>query len=119
MLSNEEVYLLAALRSHTVRGIKMNSKSLYQSNPYCPLECNSANESALPLDSLFECPGIVIDSQDLVSMQAEYKDIYSKDVAKQKLAVSTFEKLLNKRNSILEKRNQPVDSGPKACNSAV
>ena len=62
MLSNEEVYLLAALRSHTVRGIKMNSKSLYQSNPYCPLECNSANESALPLDSLFECPGIVIDS---------------------------------------------------------
>ena len=100
----------------------MNSKSLYQSNPYCPLECNSANESALPLDSqehLFECPGIVIDSQDLVSMQAEYKDIYSKDVAKQKLAVCTFEKLLNKRNSILENLNQPVDSGPKACNSAV
>ena len=48
---NHEVKLLTALRSHTLRGIKMNFSSWYKPNLLCPLNCQN-NQQEQKEDSL-------------------------------------------------------------------
>ena len=45
MFTNEEVFLLTALRSHTVRSIKMNFSSWYTPNLSCPLNCQQSEQA--------------------------------------------------------------------------
>ena len=46
MFTNHEVSLLTALRSHTVRGIKMNFSTWYKPNPSCPLKCQQGLQTS-------------------------------------------------------------------------
>ena len=39
IFSNEEVSILASLRSHTLRSVRCNFKKFYQGNYSCPLKC--------------------------------------------------------------------------------
>ena len=104
---NHEVKLLTALRSHTLRGIKMNFSSWYKPNLLCPLNCQN-NQQEQKEDSqrhLLLCQ--VLLNQLTPEQQGEvqgitYNDIYAADLARQKLAVRVFSLLIDIRERLLE-----------------
>ena len=103
---NNEVKLLTALRSQTVRGIKMNFSSWYKPNLMCRLNCQNSQQDQQE-DSqphLLLCQALL---NQLTTEQQEdvqgisYNDIYA-DLARQKLAVRGFSILLDVRERLLE-----------------
>ena len=103
---NNEVELLTALRSHIVRGLKMNFSSWYKPNLMCRLNCQNSKQDQQE-DSqqhLLLCQALL---NQLTTEQQEdvqgisYNDIYA-DLACQKLAVRGFSILLDVRERLLE-----------------
>ena len=120
--SNTEVSLLAALRSHTLRGVKCNFKNMYQ-DTNCPLKCWEPDRSPLKdtQEHILSCSQLKLDTHALANSKISYSDIYS-DVSKQKAVVSLFNQLLDRREEILqqdESTNPPVPNWTLALNSAV
>ena len=88
--SNTDVSLLAAVRSHTLRGIRCNFKNMYQ-DTNCPLECWEPN--SLPYkdtqEHLLSCAQLELDTNTIANTKISYSDIYG-NVCKQKSIVSLF-----------------------------
>ena len=104
MFTNDDVSLLAALRSHTVRGIRCNFKNLYKPNIYCPLKCWSADSAPVEdtQQHLLACSKLhSVHTNTVANKRIEHNDIYG-DTASQKAVVSLFHKLIELRNKLLE-----------------
>ena len=82
LFSNEEVSLLAALRSHTVRGIICNFRKMYNDQTECPLVCSPTSPLQDTQEHLLVCSKLVLDNV-IVSSEICHDDIY-RDVQKQK-----------------------------------
>ena len=50
LFNNEEIFLLVALRSHTIRGIKKNFSTWYKPNLSCALGCSEEDSQSHVLD---------------------------------------------------------------------
>ena len=104
LFSNDEICLLAALRSHTVRGIRSNFKNLYKPNLSCPLKCQPAGSPQLEdsQEHLLSCSKLkLVHNNMLVISKVAHDDIYG-EVDKQKAAVMVFSELLDQRNKLME-----------------
>ena len=99
-LKNHEVTLLTALRSYTVRGIRMNFSSWYKPNLLCPLNCRQQDSQS----HLLSCEILLTElTQDQLKLIQElsYEDLYH-GTERQKLAVTGFTWLLDIRERLLE-----------------
>ena len=100
LFSSEEVELLAALRSHPIRGIKNNFSSWYRPNLTCPLGCLVEDDQP----HLRFCgpllAGLSEEQKEAIN-NTEYKDIYG-SLDQQKAAITVFSWLLNARDQLLE-----------------
>ena len=103
LFSNEDVGMLAGLRSRTVRGIKCNFKNMYKPNIFCPLKCWPPGCPPLEdtQEHLLYCSKLKLVHNTVANTRIVHDDIYG-DVTKQKAAVTIFKQLLVLRNEILE-----------------
>ena len=104
LFSNDDVALIAALRSHTVRGVRCNFRNMYKPNIYCPLKCWAPGTPPVEdtQQHMLECTKLtLVQNNTVANKQIVYDDIYG-DVAQQKAVVSIFKQLLQQRNEILE-----------------
>ena len=104
MFSNDDVSLLAALRSHTVRGIRCNFRNLYKPNIHCPLKCWLPGSQ--PIDDtqehLLSCSKLqAAHDSTIANGTIVHDDIYG-ELSKQKAAVARFRQSIDMRNEILE-----------------
>ena len=99
LFTNNEVSLLYALRSRALN-LKMNYKHRYKEDVLLCILCNEENENQ---EHLLLCKTLQskLVSDDLVAHKINYSDIF-KDVHKQKVIVTIFEKLLKIRNTIIK-----------------
>ena len=102
--SNDDASLLAALRSHTVRGIRCNIKTLYRNKTQCPLKCSPSSPQQDTQEHLLVCSKLVLNNV-LACHNITHNDIYG-DIEKQKMAVSVFKEIINKRNKLLDEKTQ-------------
>ena len=102
LFSNEEVILLAALRSHTVRGVRCNFKNMYKDNTQCPLLCSPLSPQQDSQEHLLVCSKLNMNNV-IAASKISYDDIYG-DVSAQKTVVSVFTDLLNRRNKLMEEQ---------------
>ena len=99
--SNEEAALLIALRSHTIKGVKMNLSSWYKPDLDCQLKCSNSQDSQ---EHLLKCKPLqdkLTPDQREVMKKVNYNDIYE-NPKKQKEAVAVFTWLLNAREKLLD-----------------
>ena len=111
MFTNDEVSLLAALRSHTVRGIRCNFRNLYKPNIHCPLNCWSPG--AQPYEDtqehLLSCVKLQIAHDSTTAKDTiVHNDIYG-DLDKQKAAAAKFTQVIDMRNELLDKLSETED----------
>ena len=99
LFSSEEVTHLAALRSHSIRGIKKNFSSWYKPNLSCPLGCLVEDNQP----HLLICGGLLgeLDAEQKEAVnRTEYFAIYG-SLEQQKAAVTAFSWLLYARERLL------------------
>ena len=104
MFTNEDVSLLAALRSHTVRGIRCNFKNCYKPNIFCPLKCWPTGSPPIEdtQEHLLVCTQLkIVHTNTVANTKINYCDIYG-ELVKQKAVVSLFKQLIGLRNTLLE-----------------
>ena len=122
LFSNNEVCLLAALRSHTVRGIRSNFKNMYQNDTSCPLKCWEPGSQPVLDDQqhILTCKRLDLETDTVARNIIEYRDIYG-DVSAQKCVTSLFNQKMDRREEILdeEAENPPVGNWTLAPDSAV
>ena len=124
MFTNDNVSLLAALRSHTVKGIKCNFKTFYQQDTNCPFKCwppGSPPELDTQEHLLFCTQLNNLNTQQITTDTISYSYIYG-DVSQQKAVVSLYQELLTKREHFLDNTlttNLPVVNWTQAPHSAV
>ena len=104
--NNPEVTMLTALRSHTVRNIKMNFSSWYTNDLSCSLKCQQIqqNQNEDSQQHLFICKTLLsqLNQEQYKLIEGiSYNDLYSNTV-RQKLAVTGFTWLLDIRERLLE-----------------
>ena len=114
LFTNDEICLLAALRSRTVRGIKNNFKGIYDNDQACPLDCLSDGEVP-PMDTqehILVCKRLLQEglSKTVTATRIRYNNIFE-DIVCQKEAIVVFKTLIDARNKIIEDK-PPVYSGP-------
>ena len=103
--SNSETELLFALRSHSVRVIKVNFSTIHKNNMTCLLDCE--NSKIDDQQHILHCRTLLslLSSTELeIISTIKYEDIYS-TVSKQKIVVSFFSRLLDLRNEIIQTQN--------------
>ena len=124
LFSNEDIYLLSAMRSHTVRDIKCNVPTKFREDLLCPLKCWSSCEQPIfdTQEHLFKCTKILakLETNILTSDEIIHDHIFE-NVEKQKAATALFRDLLEQREQLCneETANQLLYTGPFAPNSAV
>ena len=100
LFTREEVENLAALRSHSVRGIKKNFSSWYKPNLVCPLGCLVEDDQS----HLRHC-GPLLAELSTIQKEAvhhtQYQDIYG-SLEQQKAAIVAFSWLLDARERLLK-----------------
>ena len=106
LFTNEEVNLLFAIRSRMIDS-KSNFKSKYIKDDLTCRICHKAEENQF---HLLHCKVLndVLKSNDIISEQVKYEDIYSEH-KRQKVVTSIFAKLLNIRKQILENRENTTN----------
>ena len=100
LFSSKEVETLAALRSHSIRGIKKKFSSWYKLILTCPLGCLVEDDQS----HIHFCgPFLSCLSQEQKEaiQHTEYKDIYG-SLDQQKATITVFSWLLNARDQLLE-----------------
>ena len=104
-LSSEEIVTLAAFRPQCVKGIRNNFKKMYGNNIICPLVCDSTAIDTQ--DHLISCTKLIrdIDDRKLIKIQ----DIYGQ-LEKQEVAATLLTKLIKRRNTMLDKIEDPNSS---------
>ena len=122
IFSNDEVCLLASLRSHTVRSIRCNFKNMYQNDVSCPLKCWEPDSQPLPdnQEHILQCKRLKLKTNTVASNKITFKDIYG-DVSSQKCVTSLIMEKLDRREEILknEAENPPVGNWTQAPDSGV
>ena len=109
LFTNTNRNLLLALRTRTVRGIRKDSRGLYQ-DIQCPFGCGKDDTLQHILDY------IVIKqnhkSTEVTHTSAKYEDIFSNDVIKQQNITELYNQLLETRDKIM--MSMPVfdNTGP-------
>ena len=106
LFNSDNVKLLLALRTRTVKGIKNDFRGMFPDN-LCPLSCNSPDT----LRHVLEC--VILQqrhvSQSVSASDIRYEDVFSEDITKQKQATQLYSELLEIRNNLV---SQPEISGP-------
>jgi hypothetical protein len=110
MLTNQEVSLLFALRSRSVKGIKANMSSAFRNDMSCKL-CKRSEDNQ---EHCLECPEIPSNKE----VNVKYDDIFSQDITEQVAATKAFATVLEERTRLLEAAAQPpvdlLDPAPPA-----
>ena len=109
--SNENVSLLLALRTRTVRGIRNDFGGLY-TDKTCPLGYGEIDT----LPNILTCEVLKQQhtSKYLSSCDIKFEDIFSSDIMRQQQVTELYRQLLEVRNKIIS--SQPVDTtGPVHC----
>ena len=106
LFSRNDRFLLLALRTRTLRGIRSDFPGLYKDR-MCPLGCGDLDTipnilTCSILKNLHKSDGVAIG-------KLQYEDIFSNDIQKQKQVTDLCDKLLETRNRIIS------DSLPVAC----
>ena len=93
----EDVKLLLALRTRTVRGVKTDFKGMFVDTS-CPLGC--AHQDTIP--NILTCPVIRAhtESNNAAIGTVQYGDIFSSDILKQKQVTTLYRKHLEIRENI-------------------
>ena len=99
--TNQEAALLIALRSHTLRGIKMNFSSWYKPDLACPLKCEESQDSHEHLHLCKPVLDALSDNQKSAAEELNYNKIYG-NLEEQKEAATIFLGLVNTREKLLE-----------------
>ena len=115
--SNDDVSLLAALRTHTVRGIRVNFKKLYNNNTLCPLKCSPSSPQQDTQEHLLVCSKLV-NSNELTHRVISHDDIYG-NVSQQKEAAVLFDEKITKRNKLLENDQQRCTANTPTSGSSL
>ena len=101
--NNNEVTLLTALRSHTIRNIKMNFSTWYKPDLSCRVRCQQSQQDDSQ-QHLLSCQSLLshLNQEQLKFIQEiSFDDLYS-DTARQKRTVTVFSWLLDIRERLLE-----------------
>ena len=106
LFSRNDRFLLLALRTRTLRGIRSDFPGLYKDR-MCPLGCGDLDTipnilTCSILKNLHKSDGVAIG-------KLQYEDIFSNDIQKQKQVTDLYDKLLEIRNRKIS------DSLPVAC----
>ena len=106
MFSRNERYLLLALRTRTLRGIRSDFPGLYK-DKMCPLGCG--DQDTIP--NILKCNVIkkLQKSDEMIHGDVQYEDIFSKNIQKQKQVAALYDNFIEIRNRIMN------DSLPVAC----
>ena len=119
LFSNEDVKVLASLRSHTVRGIRSNFKNLYRGATHCPLNCSDISPHQDTQQHLLVCSAIKLEQTNTIARnEVKYNDIYG-DLQSQKEAVTLFRELLDARDKILNCEIPSLSVGTDALNPST
>ena len=104
LFGTEDIEMLLALRTRTVRGVKSDFRGMHQDEE-CPLGCGNRDT----LSNILTCPVLknCFKSEDLINHKISYEDIFSPDIIKQKQVTELYIKLMNIRNNIMI-YNNPV-----------
>ena len=94
----EDISLLLALKTRTVRGIRNDFGGLYPDKT-CPLGCGDLDT----LQKILTCSVLQKDdtSTDISTSVIKYEDIFCGDIVKQKQVTEKNRKLLDLRNNLL------------------
>ena len=105
----ENVKLLLALRTRTLRGIKADFRGMF-SDANCSLGC--LHEDTIP--NILTCPAILAhrQSNDAAIGNVQYEDIFSSDIVKQKQVTSLYRKHLDIRETLLNSSPVAIITGP-------
>ena len=103
LFNGENVALLLALRTRTVRGIKNDFRGMYP-DIKCPLRCGEDDT----LQHILECSVIKLNhtTSDISNNDIRYEDVFASDIMKQKQVTELYQQLLEVRNNLLN--SQPV-----------
>ena len=109
LFSQNSRWLLLALRTRTVRGIRSDFPGIYK-DMMCPLGCGEKDT----IQNVLTCRVLKQNyrSNEISICEVEFKDIFSQDINKQKQVTEIYEKLLEIRNSL-------ISSLPVACTGPV
>ena len=101
IFTNTEVNLLHSLRSRSV-DCKVNFRGLYGEDLACTLCQDGAQDDQA---HILSCPRLrhIMKSNEAANYNIMYEDIFAKDVRKQKEVTALIEKLLNIKNTLLNK----------------
>ena len=108
LFGSEDVQMLLALRTRTVRGVKSDFRGMFQ-DAECPLGCGSTDT----LENILTCSVLQknLQSETLANNKITFADIYSSDIRAQKQVTELYTKLMSIRENIMN--NNPVQStGP-------
>ena len=107
LFGSEDVQMLLALRTRTVRGVKSDFRGMFQ-DAECPLGCGSTDT----LENILTCSVLQknLQSETLANNKITFADIYSSDIRAQKQVTELYTKLMSIRENIMN--NSPVQTGP-------
>ena len=93
-----DISLLLALKTRTVRGIRNDFGGLYPDKT-CPLGCGDLDT----LQNILTCSVLQKDdnSTDISTSVIKYEDIFCGDIVKQKQVTEKYRQLLDLRNNLL------------------
>ena len=108
LFNSENVALLLALRTRTVRGIRNDFRGMYP-DIKCPLSCGEDDT----LQHILECTVLKSShtSSDLTCTDIRYEDVFSSDIAKQKQVTELYKQLLDTRTNLLNSQPEAM-TGP-------
>ena len=97
LFDHEDVKLLLALRTRTVRGIKTDFRGMFV-DADCPLGC--AHQDTIP--NILTCPVIIAHrkSNNAALGSIQYEDIFSSDIVKQKQVTALYREHLDIRETV-------------------
>ena len=106
LFTNNEAYLLAALRSRSVRNVKCNMKNIYSNDKSCRFNCNYEDDSQ---QHMLKCLPVITNNSKLTNHpEAVYNDIFDSNVTKQKNITQVFEQIIKCRNQMMEQSEDPA-----------
>ena len=97
-MNSEDIALLFALRTRTVRGIRSDFGEMFSSDQ-CPLCLETPHKDTIP--ALLTCPSLC----HIKSDGTEYEQIFSASVELQKKSMKHFRALLSERETQLTRED--------------
>ena len=105
LFSNQQCFLIFAMKSHTLRGVKANFKNMYSDNTLCPL-CERSIDTQ---DHIAHC--LVLKNCVREDISIDYTHLTG-TLEQQASFIASYEKLLEARDEPLSEAADPVTSLP-------